>query len=71
MTEQLDNIFKVIQSLFDLIIGFFSDLGKVAKLLADTALQVPQYLTIFFPGDVCIVLVVGISVVIIYKIAGR
>lgn len=71
MLDQLKNIFKIIQNLFDLIVSFFSDLGKVAELIADTALEVPKYISIFFPGDIAVLLVTGISVVIIYKVAGR
>lgn len=70
IVEFFTNIFDVIKSIVDFIITFFEDIVYIVKSLGEFAIKVPSMLG-FLPTAVVSILLVGITVVIVYKVVGR
>jgi len=68
--EFFTNIFDIIKSVVDFIISFFEDIVFIVKSLGEFVIKVPSMLG-FLPTAVVSILLVGITVVIIYKVVGR
>lgn len=65
-----EGIFEVVSSIVDFIVSFFEDIIFIVKTLGEFIVKVPSMLG-FLPTAVVSILLVGVSVVIIYKVVGR
>lgn len=71
--EIYDGIMVIVdffQTIIDFIVNLVQDLIFVVQLLADVVLNIPNYIG-WLPTTCISMLVVGFSVVVIYKILGR
>ena len=68
--EILFGIWDFIVGIFDFVAGIFRDLAAVARFLVHGFAAIPSYLG-WFPASFAALLVVGVSIAVIYKIAGR
>lgn len=64
------SIFDVIKSVVDFIISFFSDIVFIVKTLGQFVIKAPLLFG-FLPPAVLGIFLVGITVIIIYKVVGR
>lgn len=71
MLQILNSILDVFNSIIDFVVSFFTDLVNIGKMLAEVSTEIPSYLGMFLPGPVISLVVVGISIAVIFKIAGR
>lgn len=69
--DVLAAIADAIVGLFEFIVSFLSDLIYIVQLLGSILLQIPAFFSAWLPPELATLLVVTISVVAIYKIAGR
>lgn len=74
MFEFISNILTSIGNFFstvwDFLIHFFEEIVYVVKLLGTVIISIPSYFT-WLPGSVISLIVLGIGIVVIYKIMGR
>lgn len=64
------NIGNFFTSIVDFVIDFFSDLVYVIELLAETVVNIPQYLG-FFPSVIVSAVVSLVAIAVIFKVLGR
>lgn len=64
------SIFDIIKSVVDFIVSFFEDIVYVIRTLGEFITKVPSLFG-FLPPAVLAIFLVGISVVVIYKVIGR
>lgn len=63
-------IWDFLVNIFDFIAGFFRDIAAVGKYLVTAIGSVPSYLG-WFPSAFSALVIVGVGIAVIYKIAGR
>lgn len=68
--EILNNIANFFTTAWDFIIHVFEEIVYIVTLLGNIILNIPSYFT-WLPASVLALLVIGIGIVVIYKIAGR
>lgn len=68
--EFIMSIGDAIMTAWDFVIDFFSDIAYITKLVLKFFGNIPTYLS-FLPAPLLSIIVVGFSVVVIYKITGR
>lgn len=66
----ITGFFDVIKSVVDFVITFFSDVVYIVKTLGQFIIKAPLLFG-FLPPAVLGIFLVGLSVVIIYKVVGR
>lgn len=64
------SLFDIIKGIVDFIIGFFQDIVFIVKTLGQFIIKAPLMFG-FLPPAVLAIFLVGITVVIIYKVVGR
>lgn len=66
----ITGIFDVIKSIVDFVISFFEDIVFVVKSLGQFLAKAGTMFS-FLPPAVLAIFIVGLSVVVIYKVVGR
>ena len=66
----LENIANFFSTVWDFIISVFDEIVYIIQLLGNVLLNIPSYFS-WLPSSVLALMVVGIGVVVIYKIVGR
>lgn len=66
----LFGIWDFLVSIFDFVAGMFRDLAAVGRFLVQAVSSIPSYLG-WFPAGFASLLLIGVSIAVIYKIAGR
>ena len=61
---------EVITGIIDFVITFVTDLVYIIQVIGSVLAQIPSFLT-WFPAQLSTILVLGISIAAIFKIAGR
>lgn len=64
------SLFDIIKTVVDFIITFFSDIVYIVKTLGNFIVKAPLLFG-FLPPSVLAIFLVGISVIVIYKVVGR
>lgn len=64
------SIFEIIKSVVDFIISFFEDIVYIVKTLGDFIVKAPNLFG-FLPPAVLAIFLVGLTIVVIYKVVGR
>lgn len=68
--EYIVGIGELFISIYDFVIGFFSDIVYVIKLTAAFVANIPNYFS-WLPSSVVALIVSIFAVVVIYKVLGR
>lgn len=66
----ITGFFDIVKSVVDFVISFFADVVYIVKTLGQFIVKAPLLFG-FLPPAVLGIFVVGLSVVIIYKVVGR
>ena len=64
------SIFEIIQTVVEFIVSFFEDVIYIVKTLGDFVIKAPTLFS-FLPPAVLAIFLIGLSIVIIYKVVGR
>lgn len=70
ISEVLTNIANFFSTAWDFIINFFKEIVYIIQLLASVVTNIPGYLS-WLPSSIALLIVTAMSIVVIYKIAGR
>lgn len=68
--EYIIGIGELLISIYDFVIGFFSDIVYVIKLTAAFVAKIPSYFS-WLPAPVVTLIVSIFAVVVLYKVLGR
>lgn len=72
--QAIVNVLTDIGNFFTKIVGFavqlIEDLVYAVELLGQVLIKMPDYL-IFFPSGISSLIIIGIGVVVVYKVLGR
>lgn len=71
IVSMLRNMFDVFNSVVDFVVSFFQDLVSIIKLVGQSVLKIPDYLSAIFPPEFIAIVVLAFSIVVIYKVLGR
>lgn len=71
IVSMLRNMFDVFNSVVDFVVSFFQDLVSIIKLVGQSVLKIPDYLSAIFPSEFIAIVVLAFSIVVIYKVLGR
>lgn len=66
----LGSIGEVIVGIIDFVVSFFTDLVYIVQLIGTILAQIPAFFS-WLPVELSVIIVLGITVAAIYKIAGR
>lgn len=66
----LQGIFNFFDTAFTFIIQFFKEIVYLIQLLATAVINMPSYL-IWLPATVTTMIILGIGIVVVYKVLGR
>lgn len=66
----LGSLGEVIVGIIDFVVSFFTDLVYIVQLIGTILAQIPAFFS-WLPAELSVIIVLGITVAAIYKIAGR
>lgn len=70
MISAIKEVYNIIKTLFDFIIGFIHDLIELVKMVGEAVAKVPSMLG-FLPSAILSLLLLLIGVAVMYKVLGR
>lgn len=69
--QVLQNIFDMLVTLFDFLLGFIEDIVYVATLLPDIVSDVSTLITSFIPAPVLSIILACVTLTVVYRVLGR
>lgn len=70
MISAIKEVYNIIKTLFDFIIGFVQDLIELVKMVGEAVVKLPELLG-FLPSALLTLLLLLVGVAVMYKVLGR